>query len=276
MKQYKADLHIHTTASDGSYTYKQIIDESIQRGLEVIAITDHDTVDAIEGAIEYAKGKSITVIPGIEFSSEGIYSVHILGYGIDILNKRLKNKINRLVEDRQTRQLKMIKNLSNLGIELNYKIKNTSGSIGRMHLARKLVEQGYSKDINEAFDKYLNEKGLAYEPHGEKLYPFEAVELIKNAGGMPVIAHPLNIYRRGNNALDYLIEGLQSYGLKGLEVYYAKHSQSDIGVLKTIAKRYNLYMTGGSDFHGEASRTKLGDGNLKINEEFLKEVTHRG
>ncbi|MBM4054361.1 MAG: transcription antitermination factor NusB [Planctomycetes bacterium] len=243
-----SDLHIHTNYSDGTTTPEEVVDESIRLGLSAIAITDHDTIQGFLRADEYRNGKKLHIIPGIEISSFLDPSeIHILGYFIDIHNDALNAVIKKAHKDRVERIYTMAEKLRNLQVNINPgEVLNLAGegTPGRMHVAEVIWRNGYTATLLESFYKYIGDKAPAYVPK-KTLTPQEAIELIRNAKGVPVLAHP------GLTQRDNIIEDLVKYGLQGIEVYYPSHTKATVEKYLKLAKKYNLVVTGGSDFHGE-------------------------
>jgi hypothetical protein len=241
-----ADLHIHTKTSDGRITSEEAVFLAHQSRLAAISIADHDTVDGIRAALELGKRYGIEVIPGVELSSEikGI-ELHFLGYFIDWRDKWFRNKLSELQEARRDRAKKIIEKLRGLGIEISYEVILSSAGkvLGRPHIARLMLERGYVKSIDEAFDNYL---GLGRPAHVKKfpLSPKEAIKMIRKLGGIPVLAHP--IFARADDMLPDLI----GMGLMGIEVYHGKHDAQATEHYKQLAKKYGLLITGGSGAHG--------------------------
>jgi len=244
-----ADLHVHSLASDGTFTCAQLVKESIKRKLSAIAIVDHDTVAAVGEATALAEGLDLEIIPGIELTAQyENQEIHILGYFLDYQNNLLLQKLKLVQQSRIERVYQILINLEGLGIKLDpeavFKISGT-GTVGRMHIARALVEKGCVGTTAEAFRKYIGDKSPAYVL-GFRLSPQEAIQIINDAGGVAVLAHPY-ILRN-----DELIAEFAGMGLKGIEVYYPEHSQSMVNFYLDLAKKLNLLVTGGSDFHGSA------------------------
>jgi len=255
-----ADLHIHTTASDGRFTPENTLKYAIDARLSYIAITDHDTVNGLLELYEGSKDKinTISLIPGIEFSTDlPENEVHILGYHIDIYNVELRKQLDILVAHRHERTKQIINKLKQLGYTIDYlrvlELAEHATSIGRPHIARALIEKGYFSTVSEVFTTLLDKNGSAYVPH-YKLTPLQVIALIKRAGGIPVLAHPGLV---GN---DTIILELIHYGLLGLEVYHPTHDQVQTQKYLDMAKQYQLLVTGGSDFHAIPTRfpPKLG------------------
>ncbi|MGE5197073.1 MAG: PHP domain-containing protein [Deltaproteobacteria bacterium] len=251
-----ADLHTHTMFSDGTYTPAQLVAEASRLGLSAVAVSDHDSVDGIAAALEAARNTEIEVIPAIEMSTEyqGI-EVHVLGYLIDRNSKKLADKLDFLRKNRVARVHYILKKLGSLGIELRAEsVFDISGgaSPGRMHIARAMVKEGLVSSTSEAFFRYIGDKSPAYVC-GFRISPEEAINLIKDIGGIAVLAHPYILNR------DELIPQFVEYGLGGIEVYYPEHTKAMVNSYLALAQRYDLIVTGGSDFHGEAKpEVKLG------------------
>jgi predicted metal-dependent phosphoesterase TrpH len=246
----RIDLHVHTTASDGQYTPSEIIHFARKRGLNVIAITDHDTTDGFEPAQQAAQsaGGSPVVIPGIELSAEdSVGDVHMLGYFFDIRNADFQNALDAFRERRYHRGKLIVERLATLGMPVDWarvvEIAN-GGAIGRPHVARALVEAGHVESIGQAFERYIYNGGPAYVAR-KRLSPEEAVELIHTAGGVAVMAHPGLV--EGYDAL--IVERLVPAGLDGVEVVHPRNPETVRLNLRGLAARFDLVMTGGSDFH---------------------------
>lgn len=264
-----ADLHLHTNFSDGDYSPERLITESINCGLSAIAIVDHDTVCAIKPALDEARGKDIEVLAGIELTAEyDNAEIHILGYLIDYENNLLLEKLKVLKQNRIERIYKIAAKLKDrMGVNLRpdevFAIAG-KGTVGRLHVARALVKAGTAESIFEAFRKFIGDKSPGYIA-GFKLSPTDAIKLIREVGGISVLAHPYTI----NN--DTLVIKLIDNGLMGLEVYYPEHSQGTINFYLNLAKKHNLLVTGGSDCHGTAKpEVKLG--TIKIPYELVEEL----
>lgn len=263
-----ADLHLHTVFSDGTYTPEELISASAKRKLSAIAVVDHDTVTGIEPVTQAASLNNIEVISGIELSSEyeGL-EIHILGYLIDYKNTKLTERLNILKQNRIERVYKIVEKLNDMGVALDpVKIFNLSGqgTVGRLHIARALVLEGKVSSVFEAFKKYIGDKCPAYVL-GFKFSPSEAIKLIKDAGGISVLAHPYTIHN------DELIIKFIGEGLMGLEVYYPEHSQSMVNFYKNLALQHNLLITGGSDCHGSA-KGDVRIGSMKVSYELVEKM----
>jgi predicted metal-dependent phosphoesterase TrpH len=245
----KVDLHLHTTCSDGLFTPQQLVKKAYELNLKAIAITDHDTVDGILPAIiEANRYKDLEVIPGIELSTHcNGQEVHILGYYIDYENFHLKEQLLDLQQNRIKRLEKILTKLNDIDIQIKYDdvYKYSRGtSVGRPHVALALVEKGYVSSIKEAFDKFLAKGRPAYVPR-KKLTPIDAIKLIKECRGIPVLAHP------GLLEDDSIISELITNGIMGIEVIHKDHTKDDTAYYTKLALENNLLLTGGSDSHGE-------------------------
>lgn len=243
------DLHVHTNYSDGLLSYEEVIDLAIKKGLSGIAITDHDTVAAIGPAVEYSKDfQDFCLIPGIEFSSTyNDEEVHILGYFIDYTSYDIVKVTKKLQESRNTRSLKIIEKLNDLGINISIdEVGNLDEdvSIGRPHIARVLVEKGYVVNIKEAFDKYLAFGEAAYVDR-YKLGIKETIDLINKSGGISILAHPGLL--KDKKVIKHCIE----LGIDGLEFIHSEHDENEVISFSKTIKKYNLIGTGGSDCHGQ-------------------------
>lgn len=260
--QERVDLHIHTNASDGLLPPGEVVRLALERGLAAIAITDHDTTAGVPEAQAAALGTGLEIVPGVELSSEGEWGdIHILGLYVDLQNGLLQERLAQLRAGRTARAKGMLERLAALGMPLEWEqIAALAGdaAIGRLHIARALVQQGYVADIGEAFQRYIGWGGPAYIPR-VPLPPGEAIRLIRQAGGVAILAHPA-----ASRVTSY-IPMLVSLGLQGVEVYYPEHSPEDEKALLTLARRYRLLVTGGSDFHGiERAGASLGNSGVPL------------
>lgn len=268
----RADLHLHSLCSDGTDSVEFIIDKAKVLGLGMIAITDHDTIEGVDRAVEYGKSKGVRVIPGIELSSYSTTEIHILGYNIEYRSSVLTSRLKELQDLRTERVLKIFDKLDGLGIKLNRNEIKVDGSVGRPHIANLMKESGYVSCVPEAFDKYLATGKAAYVP-SNRITPKDAVKLIKESGGLAVLAHPLRLLNSGD--LNNLIQGLLPYGLDGMECFYPTHSQADEYTFLDIAKKYSLLVTGGSDYHGDNKYVVMDEAKFVINKPLLEALNNK-
>lgn len=255
-----ADLHLHTIFSDSTYTPKELVNDACKSGLSCISVVDHDCIDGIMPTIREAKGRDLEVIPGIEISAQyQDTEIHFLGYFIDYKNKEFIKKLLFLKNNRIERVYKMLDKLSKMGVSLNpnsvFKLAE-KGTVGRLHVARAMVSEGFIKTSAEAFKKYIGEKCPAYVC-GFRFTPQEAIKVIRDAEGIAVLAHP---YILGDQRLIFKFIG---YGLRGIEVYYPEHTKNMVNTYLNIARDCDLLVTGGSDCHGKAKR-EIRIGSVKI------------
>lgn len=246
------DLHVHSNKSDGTCSPSELVDLSIQKGLSAFALTDHDTTAGLDEAIEYAKGRDIEVVPGIEFSTE--YQgrdIHVLGLAIDYKVPVFADRLQAFVDSRIGRNRKMCRNLTEAGIDISYEklmAAYPGAVITRAHYARYLLDHGYVKSLPEAFERYVGDHCPYFVPR-EKVTPVQAVQLIRQAKGIPVLAHP-TLYHMGKDALQKLVSSLTEAGLVGLEAVYSTYSAGEEREMRQLALRNGLLISGGSDFHG--------------------------
>lgn len=253
----EVDLHCHTTASDGALAPEALIARAARLGVKVIGVTDHDTVEGIAAALAAGASLGIEVVPGVEINTdEADFEVHMLGYYLDHTNAELIEATARLREGRIGRAKRMAEVLTQMGAPVDFRrILEIAGegSVGRPHVAKALLEAGHVATYGEAFTKYISRDGPAYVER-MKFSPAEACRLIRRAGGLPVLAHPVFYDRYGAiksalNLEDALPE-LKEAGLAGIEVYYAGYDAITVGHLLATARRYALLVTGGTDYHG--------------------------
>lgn len=241
----RVDLHTHSTASDGEHAPAELVRLALERNLDVIALTDHDTCDGIAAAIAAARDTSLTVIPGVELSCDVPQGeVHVLGYFIDWQDAHLQSMLVKFRDGRFGRAEKMTKKLAALGVPISFeRVREIAGdaSIGRPHVAQALLEAGHVANVTEAFDKYIGRTGPAYVERF-RLTPEDAVTLILQARGVPVLAHPREVTN--------WVEPMVKCGLLGLEVHYGMYDDNTRSELARIARQFGLIATGGSDFHG--------------------------
>lgn len=260
----RVDLHCHTTASDGGLSAQAVVARAASLGIEVLAITDHDTTEGVPEAVAEGQRRGVIVVPGVEISAVSEREeIHLLGYFVDPANAELHGLLARAREARWERAQKMLARLAELGLPIEWdrlvEVSGGSGSIGRPHVATTLLEAGHVSSYDEAFDLWIGRSGPAYVER-YKVLPEEAVRLLKGSGGLPVLAHPY-IYsrdgeRRAGLDLDHWLPRLREAGLEGIEVYYPNYPLSARSHLLALAVQHGLLITGGSDFHGG----RLGNG----------------
>lgn len=271
------DLHTHSNNSDGTFSVKELIDRAHDKGLAAIALTDHDTVDGVDEAIEYAASKypDLEVIPGVELSTEGEgREVHIVGLYIDNHDKEFVEGLSAFIESRTTRNKKMCKKLSEeAGIPISYEALTEEFPdtvITRAHFAKFMVDRGYVNSRAEVFDRYIGDH-CPYYVGREKITPEDAIRSILKAKGVPVFAHPI-LCRFGDDRLDDFVGRLKGAGLVGIEAVYSTYERRDEIQIKELAKKYDLLVSGGSDFHG-ANKPDIdlgtGCGKLFVPEDLL-------
>ena len=258
------DLHIHSTYSDGTLSPCTIVDLAKKTGVQAIAITDHDTVAGVAEAQVHGRKTGVEVIPGIEISSwlDNI-PLHILGYRFRYKDNNLQQRLHSLQEGRRIRNEKILAKLNHLGIDLTMAeltAFSEHGQAGRPHIAQLLVNRGAVPTMEQAFKRYLRRGAAAYAERF-KYYADEAITMIREAGGIAVLAHPLTL-DPGLKAIPGLLQELQQLGLQGVEVYYPTHSSQTVRKLKKMAAELGLLITGGSDFHGN-NRSKAPLGGTK-------------
>lgn len=268
------DLHVHSNKSDGSFSPSALVDYALEKGLSAFALTDHDTIDGVEEALNAAKGKPIEVIPGIEFSSdyEG-EDIHIVGLYIDCNSSFLQRRMESFVNGRMIRNREMCRRLTAYGFPVTYEelaAEFPDSVITRAHYARYLLNHGYTESLGEAFDRYIGDDGPCYVPR-KKISPMRAVEIVLKAGGIPILAHPM-LYHMSPAKLERLISDLKESGLVGIEAIYSTYSPADELTVRRLADKYDLCISGGSDFHGSAKPgldLGTGYGELSVPEEVL-------
>jgi len=247
------DLHVHSAASDGSYAPAEVVRQAKEGGLKAMALTDHDTVDGLPEAVAAGEKYGVEVIPGVEVSAR--YpggTMHILGLLIDYTNGHLDQRLAVLKRARAERNPQIIAKLNALGISITMaqvEAISGSGQMGRPHIARALMEAGYVQNLQEAFDKYLGWRRAAYV--SKFRFPQEeAIAMIRQVQGVPVLAHPFTLGLGSAFALRNLLVELKDLGLAGLEVYYSEYTPEQEALYLKLARELGLLVTGGSDYHG--------------------------
>jgi len=277
-----ADLHVHTNLSDGTFSPQKVVEYSKAKGLDVIAITDHDCCSGITPAIIAAEDLDIEVIPGVELTAEleDEEEIHILGYFIDWQKDSFLKKLKEIVKVRAKRAKEILAKLRKHGVDISEEeLFNLSGcgSVGRLHIAHLLLRRGAVPSIAKAFTKYIGNGGPCYVKKF-KLSPKEAVKMIRDVGGVSVLAHPMTINSR-DKSIEDVLKVVVDDGIEGIEVYHSGHDPRNEKELKRLADKYNLLVTGGSDCHGFGKKELL-IGRVKIPYELVKKmkefITKRG
>jgi len=269
------DLHTHTYYSDGSLSPQELISLAQKHQVGYLGITDHDTIDAVNEASQAASGLNLTIVPGVELSIdyplEGTAHLHLLGLFIDTKNPLLLGKMEWLRQGRLSRAEQMVQKIASMGHPISWaelEDKGLRGSIGRPHIAQLMVEKGIITNIFQAFNRWLNRGGPAYVPK-TKMKIDQAIEVIHQAGGLAILAHPFTLGFVQYDRLGREILKLKEMGLDGLEVYYPSHSRYFRKFLLDFARRERMCVSGGSDFHGKSRPGILpgrGNGSLQIGE----------
>lgn len=274
------DLHVHTTASDGTMTPAEIVFYAAKRGLKALAITDHDTIDGLSEALEAGQKAGLEVVPGVEIGVDFAGEMHILGYFVDPASPQLTEGLRLLRGFRDGRNPRMVEKLRAQGFDVTMDevTRMAQGKIvGRPHFAAVLKEKRYVQSIEEAFEKYLGAGKPAYEKK-DKLTPRQGIELIISAGGIPVLAHPKYLKVQNDAQLGELVETLAGFGLEGIEAYYTTHTTLDTAKYRRLASDKGLVVTGGTDFHGAHKpdiEIGIGTGALNIRYEILEKLQEK-
>ena len=268
----RVDLHTHTTASDGLLPPATLVEEAARLGVGILAITDHDTTDGLEEALEAGYALGVEVIPGVEINTDVQGAeIHVLGYYIDYTRDWFQDALRHLRESRLDRAARMVARLATLGIQLDLQrvlALAHGGSIGRPHIARAMVEAGYISSPEEAFRLYIGRGGPAYVER-ERFPPEDAVRMILRAGGVPVLAHP------GLSTRDGLVPDLIAAGLMGIEVYYPEHSPAQVQHYLHLARKFGLLTTGGTDYHGGDIAPRVQIGSVEVPLEVVEALKQR-
>lgn len=264
-----ADLHVHTSYSDSTFSPEEVVSCAKEKGLAAIAICDHDSVEGIEPCMAIGAKVGVEIIPGIEMSAEKIDAeIHMLGYFVDWKQDWFRKKLKEIQESRVERIYKMIDKLKAFNIVVDaeeiFRIAGSKGSVGRLHVARAMLNSGGVKSLKEAFDKYIGFLKPCYVPY-TKFSPKEAIEIVLRVGGVPVLAHPDLMGH------DEYIEEFVDYGLKGIEAYHTDHKGHISRRYEEIAKRHNLIMTGGSDCHG-LGKGRVVMGEVRVSYELVEKL----
>jgi len=267
------DLHTHTNFSDGTLSPQELLQHAEDNKLAAIAITDHDEIGANSLAQQYSKELVVEFVPGVEFSIDialpGTAHLHLLGLFLDIENNELQSVLDDLRRARKNRGYSIIKKLQDYGLDLKCSELDSivgQGSVGRPHIAQLLMDKNHVNSVWEAFNKFLSKDRPGYISK-KKLKLQTAIDLIHNAKGLAVLAHPVSLKQKTYKDTEAFLKELKSIGLDGVEAYYASHTRNFTNYLLNAAKRNNLLVSGGSDFHGSIkpdTELGIGRGNLNI------------
>jgi hypothetical protein len=267
----RADLHTHSTFSDGVLSPTELIDLAYRLGVRIMALTDHDTIEGLpEAFATAARYPDLTLIPGVEISTDIPGSeVHVLGHFIDWQDQEFQRRLQQMRQSRLGRARKMVDKLVALGKPVSWdRVQSfaSEGAIGRPHIARALLEAGHVATVNEAFDLYLNRNGPAYVQR-ERLAPAKVVEMITAANGLPTLAHPREL-----DGLEELLSQLKTAGLIGMEVYYQGYFPEEVERLHAVADRFALIPLGGSDYHGMGGPQEREPGDIPLPDEPVQRL----
>lgn len=266
------DLHVHSNKSDGTCSPSDLVTLALSKGLSAFALTDHDTTEGIDEALDAAQkarkqGADIEVIPGIEFSTE--YEgkdIHIVGIDINYKSESFQKYLIEFQESRDNRNRKMCLKLAEHGVDITYEKLCTEypdSVLTRAHYAKYMLEHGAVKSMSEAFDRYIGDRAPCFLPR-EKVTPAWAVELILESGGIPILAHPI-LYHMSDARLEKLVAYLKSAGLVGIEAIYSTYNAAEERQIRKLARQYDLCISGGSDFHGDTKPgLEMGNGYGKL------------
>jgi predicted metal-dependent phosphoesterase TrpH len=248
------DLHCHSTASDGTLPPADVVQLAVRSGLSALALTDHDTIGGIAEAADEAKKVGLDFLPGIEISAEFPHpgTMHILGYGVDPTSPSLKNLTDQLIAGRDNRNPQIVAKLNEMNVAVTmeeWEAEAKGKVLGRPQLAAILLRKGYVSSIKQAFDKYIGQGAPAYADK-ERLTPKQALQMIRESRGLPVLAHPIQLRTTNDGEFDRIVKDLVDLGLAGVEIIHSDHDAAWVEKCTSLADRYGLLKTGGSDFHG--------------------------
>jgi len=272
------DLHVHTTFSDGFLTPTEAVKLAGAAKMKAVAITDHDTIDGVPEALSQGTRSRIEVIPGVEIGCETPQgTMDILGYYVDIASPTLEHRLRWMREKRLERIPRILDKLHDLGIDVSLdevlEIAD-EGSVGRPHVARAIVRKGYAKTIGDAFDRCLGRHSPAYVSRN-RIGPAAAIEIIRNAGGVPVLAHPTTLKAGTGSQLDVIVARLVREGLLGMEILHSDYDAHTSTNLRRLAEKHNILVTGGSDFHGDPDSgisVGTGTGELRVPYRYAQQL----
>lgn len=271
----RIDLHVHTTASDGTTTPSEAVCLAKELGLRAIAVTDHDSCDGVSEALKAGEAYGIEVVPGIELSIDYQgYGIHLLGYFLDERSGALRALLDWVIDERERRNAEMAAAFRADGIDISIPALRAlfpDSVIGRPHFAAALVQLGLAETVNDAFNRYLS-RGTKYYRKRQYIPMEKAFEVIRVSGGKAVFAHPLQ-YRMREEELLCLTETLRAQGIVGMECRYHGYTPEQVAYLESLARRFDLCITGGSDFHGSRKTNKMGE--PEVDYALLEELKRR-
>ncbi|PIE71837.1 MAG: phosphatase [Deltaproteobacteria bacterium] len=271
----RIDLHVHSTASDGLLTPAAVVQMAVDTGLSALSITDHDSMEGVKAVFKTRIPDSLAFVSGVEISAAPPLSLnrsgsfHVLGYGMDVSHPELNQALDAQRSARKNRNPLIVEKLQGLGFDISLEaVCEHAGDaqVGRPHIARFMLENGWAESMDEIFDRYLGKNGPAYVDK-TRIPCADAIRLIRSAGGIAVLAHPLLLELEGPEALSALVGDLKAMGLGGIEAFYSGHSAQETDMLRQVARDHDLLVTGGSDYHGSSDspiRMGLGDGRLQV------------
>lgn len=270
---FTADLHTHSTASDGQYTPTQLVGLAKEKGLQLLALTDHDTLDGLDEAVQAGETQGLRVLRGVELSAKEHHNFHILGYNFSAEAPGLKALCDKLRDGRDDRKYRILDYLKEKGMELTLEeVEELAGGdiIARPHFARAMVRRGYVASNREAFDRFLDTKEYQTKVPRFKADAKSCIAVIKEAGGKVSLAHPYQM-RLPDGELEALVAELAGYGLDAIEGYYPKYTPEQQAFYHRLAKEHGLHLSGGSDFHGEKVKPEVKLGALELELDWLLE-----
>lgn len=268
--RYISDLHTHSTASDGQYAPSELVRRAGDRGIQVLALTDHDTLDGLEEALQTGERLGLRVVRGVELSAREYRGLHILGYGFSPESPGLRELCEKMKQGRDERKYRIIAFLREKGVDLSLaEVEEIAGGgiIARPHFAQAMVRRKYVETVEEAFRRYLD-TGEYQRIARVKPSARTCVETIRDAGGRVSLAHPYQV-KLGDGELEPLVRELADYGLDAIECYYPRHTPQQQAFYLSLAEKYHLHVTGGSDFHGERVKPDIQLAAVELELEWL-------
>ena len=266
----RADLHTHSTASDGQYAPAELVHLAKRAGIEVLALTDHDTTDGLSDAIRAGEQYGVRVLRGIELSAKEYPTFHILGYQFQPDAPALMELCQQMRESRERRKRRILDFLSEKGVALTEEEADALGpAASRPHFAQAMIRRGYVSSVQEAFTRYLGTAEFMRRAGRSKPAARECIETLKSAGAVVSLAHPYQI-GLSDEKLEALVKELCHYGLDAIECFYPRHTPEQTAFYRRLADHFGLYQTGGSDFHGERVKPDIALAPLELDLPWLK------